>query len=78
MAKGRITINEARCKGCGLCIHFCSKQCIALSPDKLGPTGLPTISLVEPDKCNACCVCAWMCPDFAIDVYKSIAEPVNS
>ena len=70
MAKGEITINEVLCKGCGLCIHHCNRDCISLSSDKLSPSGMPLVSFTDPEKCTACCVCAWLCPDFAIEVYK--------
>ena len=26
----------------------------------------------QPDKCNACGICAWMCPRFAIEVYRYV------
>ena len=75
MAKGEISIDEGWCKGCGLCVEFCSRECIVITGEKIGPTGylLPTFS--DPDKCNACGICGWMCPDMAITVYKFVEEP---
>lgn len=55
----RITINEAYCKRCGLCIAFCSKKVYAPARD-----GLPVPVAVE--RCNACGLCDLRCPDFAI------------
>ena len=71
MAKGEVIINQTLCKGCGLCIDFCPKQCFAMS-DSLSSRGLPLAFIVEPEKCNACGVCGWMCPEFAIEVYKFV------
>ena len=75
MAKGEIAINEAWCKGCGLCVHFCAQKCITMSEEKIGPLGyfLPIVS--DPDKCNACGVCGWLCPELAITVYKYVDSP---
>ncbi len=70
MVKGEISINEALCKGCGLCVYHCSRGCITLSAEKLSPSGMPLASFINAEKCTACCVCAWLCPDFAIEVYK--------
>ncbi|MDP6510140.1 MAG: hypothetical protein QGH23_02885 [Dehalococcoidia bacterium] len=70
MARGEVTINTGLCQGCGLCIGFCSRGCLELSPDRLSDMGSPQPILAQPERCNACCVCAWLCPDFAIDVYK--------
>ena len=72
MAKGEITINEGLCRGCGFCEEFCPKECIVISSDKISPQGftLPTVS--KPEECNACCICAWLCPHSAIEVYKFV------
>ena len=78
MAKGEIVINEKLCKGCGLCIEFCSRGCIAFAEGKLSAMGLPLASFAVPEKCNACGICGWMCPDFAIEVYKYVEAPAKS
>ncbi len=74
MAKGGIVINNALCKGCGLCIINCKRGCLGFSKDEKSSFGTPVAAFENPDKCIACCVCAWMCPDFAIDVYKFVEE----
>lgn len=74
MAKGEIVIDEMLCKGCGYCERFCSRGCIEITGDKFTPQGYLLPSFANPEKCNACCVCAWMCPDFAIEVYKYVEE----
>jgi len=74
MAKGEIVIDEMLCKGCGYCEKFCSRGCIEITGGKFTPQGYLLPSFVNPEKCNACCVCGWMCPDFAIEVYKYVEE----
>jgi len=80
VAKGEIVINENTCKGCGLCTVFCARGCIVLSKDKLNASGFLLPVFADPDRCNACGVCGWLCPDFAIEVYKYVekrpGEPV--
>ena len=77
MAKGEITIKEGNCRGCGYCQEFCKRECIVMSQDKFTPLGfiLPVVS--TPDKCNACGICAMMCPHYAIEVYKYIEHEKN-
>lgn len=47
------------CKGCGICVAFCPKQCLALD-DK------DKIYMAKPDDCIKCGQCEQRCPDFAI------------
>ena len=72
MAKGEITITESLCKGCGYCVHFCNRGCLTLSKEKFTSLGMALPVFSDPEKCNACSICAWMCPDFAIEVYKFV------
>ena len=69
MAKGDIEINEELCKGCGYCVEFCPRACITIG-DKFNTQGFLVAQFTQPENCNACQVCAWMCPDYAIEVYK--------
>lgn len=64
-----IEINEDRCKGCGLCIHFCPKQVIGVA-DHLNAKGYYPAKLIDQSNCIGCAICARMCPDVAISVYK--------
>ena len=70
MAKGEVIIQERYCKGCGFCDHFCPKGCFRYPTDKLTLLGFSLPEFAEPEKCNACGVCAWLCMGNAIEVYK--------
>lgn len=70
MAKGQVVFNEELCKGCGLCVEFCPRDCIVITGEHIGPTGYTLPSLAQPERCNGCGICGWMCPDFAIEVYR--------
>lgn len=74
--KGRITIDQERCKGCGLCILVCPMKQIEIS-DELNTKGYyPACFLEEkaPEsqkrECTGCALCALTCPDVAIEVYR--------
>lgn len=68
--KGKIRIIEDACKGCGLCIISCPFELILLS-EKINAFGYKSIEHVDPEgKCTACKMCALMCPDLAIEVFK--------
>jgi len=56
------------CKGCGLCIAKCPKQCLKWSSE----TGLFQTPAVEPDPaaCIGCNACALICPDSAIRIER--------
>ena len=64
MARPRLKqhiINREWCKGCGICVHFCPKQVLALDEsDK--------VVVVKPQDCICCRMCEFRCPDLAIEV----------
>ncbi len=70
MKVGEITINEQWCKGCNLCVVFCARKCISAGRKKSNDQGYIVPDFTAPQNCNACAVCSWMCPDFAITVYE--------
>lgn len=69
MAKGKVTIHEVICKGCGLCVSVCPKDALALSTEKINSAGYNPAEMISED-CIACTSCAKMCPDCAITVEK--------
>ncbi|MEW6102003.1 MAG: 4Fe-4S dicluster domain-containing protein [Candidatus Omnitrophota bacterium] len=64
-----IKINKDRCKGCQLCLIFCPKGFITLEA-KLNKKGLKTAKFKEGSECSACCMCAMICPECCIEVWK--------
>jgi 2-oxoglutarate ferredoxin oxidoreductase subunit delta len=71
MAKGRIEINEAICKGCALCRIACPQGIIEMATDQVNAQGYYPARLVDPDgNCTGCALCAVACPDVAITVYR--------
>lgn len=64
-----ILIDEARCKGCGLCTIACPKKLVSMS-DTPNCTGFTVAVFSGPEQCTGCSLCAEMCPDVAIAVFK--------
>lgn len=77
MLKGEVIIDEALCQGCGYCVKFCPRGCIAITGDKFTPQGYLLPTVIKPDECKPCGVCAMLCPAAAIEVYKFETEVVT-
>jgi len=67
----KVLIDVARCKGCALCTVACPRNLLRLSEklNRLGyrPAEMP--ASCEQD-CTSCALCAQMCPDVAITVFR--------
>jgi 2-oxoglutarate ferredoxin oxidoreductase subunit delta len=59
--KYRITVYDAWCKKCGICVEFCPKN--VLESDQFGAP-----EPMHPELCIGCTQCVLHCPDFAITV----------
>ena len=64
-ARGTVSINQDRCKGCGYCVEFCPLGVLAMS-SKFNAKGYHYPEVVAAEKCAACDLCGMYCPDFAI------------
>ena len=70
MAKGNVSFNQDRCKGCGLCVEACPLKIVVLDSGKINKKGYNPADVVEMDKCIGCANCATMCPDEVITVER--------
>lgn len=66
----KVSFNEERCKGCGLCVIACPKKIISLAKEALNSKGFHPAEIIDQSKCIACSMCAVMCPDVVITVEK--------
>jgi NAD-dependent dihydropyrimidine dehydrogenase PreA subunit len=57
-----VMINEARCRGCDVCIDLCPTDVLVGKP----PRNIAQVKRIEA--CTGCRLCEWLCPDWAITV----------
>ena len=73
MAKGRIVIDEERCKSCKLCVSVCPTGILTISK-RLNERGYMPVEVTDMDRCTGCGLCAVICPDVCITVYRQVSE----
>lgn len=57
---GRVVINEKECRGCGLCILACARDCLRFG-DEINDLGYHSI-LFRDEGCLADALCVAACP----------------
>ncbi len=65
----KVVFDEAKCKGCNICVHFCPKKAIQMA-DRINAKGYHPAYLADEDACTSCGTCGRMCPDAVIEVFK--------
>lgn len=66
---GTIKVNKEKCKGCGICVHFCPRKVLAMSAE-LNAKGYHPAEPANEANCSGCAICGMMCPDVAIEVWR--------
>ncbi len=56
-----VRVDSAWCKRCGICVHFCPRDVLVSDEHNL-----PRVQAL--DRCTACRLCQYLCPDLAIEV----------
>jgi 2-oxoglutarate ferredoxin oxidoreductase subunit delta len=67
MAKGMVTFNSDRCKGCELCVSVCPVKIIELDRNTTNSKGYNPAHVSEANKDK----CGLMCPDSVITVERN-------
>lgn len=64
----KIIIDTERCKGCGLCVEVCNRNCITISATSNKNGYFPAVA--NDAECTGCANCAVICPEAIIEVYR--------
>ncbi len=67
---GKVKVNIEYCKGCELCTTACAKKLLKIGT-QFNKSGYYTVEYCDEEgACTGCALCAEMCPDVAIEVWK--------
>ncbi|MBQ6582855.1 MAG: 4Fe-4S binding protein [Mogibacterium sp.] len=58
IGRKKLVIEEAWCKGCGICAAFCPKHVLGIRDGK--------VQMLDQEQCITCGQCEMRCPDYAI------------
>lgn len=65
----KVIVDPNYCKACGLCILACKNNVLRYG-DTTNAMGYHAVVPDNEKKCVGCKLCAVMCPDAAIEVFK--------
>lgn len=71
--KGKIVVDDLYCKACELCVNVCPTKVLDLAQDRLTSRGYHPAEMIGDD-CTGCAICAVVCPEAAITVYREIPQ----
>jgi 2-oxoglutarate ferredoxin oxidoreductase subunit delta len=71
-AKGKVIIDENKCKGCELCTTACPVKIVALDTNRINAKGYHPVAITDMDKCIGCANCATMCPDGVLTIEREM------
>jgi len=69
---GKIIIDTERCKGCGLCVIVCPKNCIIISKSSNKNGYFPAET--NNSESTGCAMCAIICPEAIIEVQRDNSD----
>ncbi|MCI0469235.1 MAG: ferredoxin family protein [Nitrospirae bacterium] len=69
-AKGKIVIDRDLCKGCKYCVIYCPKGLIVMDGTFNSMGYFPAMFEDKERECTGCAICAQMCPEIAIEVWR--------
>jgi 2-oxoglutarate ferredoxin oxidoreductase subunit delta len=72
MGKYEVVIDDKRCKGCGICVEACPKECLAIS-ESFNISGY-FYPAVKNGDCTGCGACVKLCPDYAVTVFEVLEK----
>lgn len=69
--KGKLDIDQDRCKGCSLCVSVCPVKILEIDTETVNKKGYNPIKCIDMDKCIGCTSCGLICPDLVFEIERS-------